>query len=49
MIQEGDDVWLDDYVQGTVLSVSAPFKCGNIMYGNQPAYGREYVIFVEED
>lgn len=49
-IREGDDIWLDDDVLGTVLSISEPFKCGNILKEDgSPVYGREYVVFVEED
>lgn len=35
---------------GYVLSVSQPYKSGNVTYANgEPLLGREYIIFVEED
>lgn len=48
-VQVGDDVWLGDYY-GVVTDVTAPFKNGNYRDSDGNAlYGREYVIFVEED
>ena len=48
-ISVGDDVWIEDYL-GTVMEVSEVFKSGNILdsEGNS-TYGREIVIFIEED
>lgn len=48
MLKEGQDVWIDD-IYGTVLSVSEPFKCGNLTYDGVHPTGREVVIFIEED
>lgn len=48
-VNEGDDIWIGDYL-GTVMHVSERFKSGNISYGDgQPVYGREVLIFIEED
>lgn len=48
MFEVGDDVWIGDYY-GTVLSVSEPFKCGNLSYEGTHPTGREVVIFIEGD
>ena len=51
---EGDDVSIwghdGDPLDGFILSISDPFKSGNVtdLSGN-PLVGREYTIFVEEE
>lgn len=48
-VSEGDDVWIGDYL-GVVTEVSAPFRSGNYLdEDRKPKYGREIVVFIEED